>query len=78
MNREQIVCFITAGPITKLFAWGGKGSGGHHDASVLRFYGKRSFSVTTPCVRPSRVNTERLAERETLLYRLGFELNRTV
>jgi len=24
------------------------------------------------------VNTERLAERETLLYRLGFELNRTV
>jgi hypothetical protein len=23
------VCFITAGPITKLFAWGGEDSGGH-------------------------------------------------
>ena len=23
------VCFITAGPITKLFAWGGEESGGH-------------------------------------------------
>jgi hypothetical protein len=41
-------------------------------------YGKRSFFVTTPCPRPTRVNTERLAERETLLYRLGSELNRTV
>jgi hypothetical protein len=39
-------------------------------------YGKRSFSVTTPCARPTRDNTERLAERETLLYRLGSELNR--
>ena len=34
-------------------------------------YGKRSFSVTTPWA-------ERLAEMETLLYRLGSELNRTV
>jgi hypothetical protein len=42
------------------------------------FYGKRSFSVTTPCARPARVNTERLAKRETLLYRLGSELNRIV
>jgi hypothetical protein len=42
------------------------------------FYGKRSFSVTTPCARPTRVNTERLAERETLLHRLGSKLNRTV
>jgi hypothetical protein len=40
-------------------------------------YGKRSFSVT-PCARPTRVNTERLAERETLLHRLGSKLNRTV
>jgi len=39
-------------------------------------YGKRSFSVTTPCARPTRDNTERLAERETLLYRLGSELHR--
>ena len=31
-------------------------------------YGKRSFSVTTPCARPTRVNTKRLAERETLLH----------
>jgi len=23
------VCFIAAGPITKLFAWGGEESGGH-------------------------------------------------
>ena len=47
------------------------------------FYGKRSlryYSVTTPCARPTRVNTERLAERETLLHRLlvGSKLNRTV
>ena len=42
------------------------------------FYGKRSFSVTTPCARPTRVNTERLAERETLLHRLCSDLNRTV
>ena len=40
------------------------------------FYGKRSFSVTTPCARPTRVNTERLAERETLLHRLGSKLIR--
>ena len=33
---------------------------------------KRSFSVTT------LLNTERLAERETSLYSLGSELNRTV
>ena len=46
--------------------------------SFLSLYGKRSFSVTTPCPRPTRVNTERLAERKTLLYRLGSELNRTV
>ena len=26
---EVCVCFITAGPITKLFAWGGEESGGH-------------------------------------------------
>ena len=26
---QQGVCFITAGPITKLFAWGGEDSGGH-------------------------------------------------
>jgi hypothetical protein len=45
---------------------------------LVGFYGKRSFSVTTPCTRPTRVNTERLAERETLLHRLGSELNRTV
>ena len=32
------------------------------------FYGKRSFSVTTPCASPTRVDTERLAERETLLH----------
>ena len=42
------------------------------------FYGKRSFSVPTPWARPTRVNTERLAERETLLYSLGFKLNRIV
>jgi hypothetical protein len=42
------------------------------------FYGKRSVSVTTPCARPTRVNTERLAERETLLYSLGSELNHIV
>ena len=42
------------------------------------FYGKRSFSVTTPCASPTRVNTERLAERETLLHRLGSKLNRIV
>ena len=41
-------------------------------------YGKRSFSVTTPYARPTRVNTERLAERETLLQRLGSELNRPI
>ena len=42
------------------------------------FYGKRSFSVTTPCASPTRVDTERLAERETLLHRLGSKLNRIV
>jgi hypothetical protein len=42
------------------------------------FYGKRSFSVTTPCARPTRVNTKRLAERETFLHRLDSKLNRTV
>ena len=42
------------------------------------FYGKRSFSVTTPCASPTRVDTKRLAERETLLHRLGSKLNRTV
>jgi hypothetical protein len=47
-------------------------------ACWVLFYGKRSFSVTTPCARPTRVNTERLAERETLLHRLGSKLNRTV
>ena len=26
---EEGVCFITAGPITNLFAWGGEESGGH-------------------------------------------------
>ncbi len=36
------------------------------------------FSVTTPCASPTRVDTERLAERETLLYRLGSKLNRIV
>ncbi len=41
------------------------------------FYGKRSFSVTTPCVSPTRVDTERLAERETLLHRLGSKLDRS-
>ena len=41
-------------------------------------YGKRSFSVTTPCASPTREDTERLAERETLLHRLGSKLNRTV
>jgi len=51
----------------------------HEKTRFSRFYGKRSFSVTTPCARPTaRVNTERLAERETFLYRLGSELNRTV
>ena len=44
--------------------------------SLFKF--KRSFSVTTPCARPTRVNTERLAERETLLHSLGSKLNRTV
>jgi hypothetical protein len=44
---------------------------GHGAFFFNRFYGKGSFSVTTPCPRPTRVNTERLAERETLLYRLG-------
>ncbi len=46
--------------------------------SFMKLYGKRSFSVTTPCASPTRVNTERLAERETLLHRLGSKLNRTV
>ena len=41
-------------------------------------YGKRSFSVTTPCASPTREDIERLAERETLLHRLGSKLNRTV
>ncbi len=27
--RVDCVCFITAGPITKLFAWGGEESGRH-------------------------------------------------
>ena len=45
---------------------------------LLEFYGKRSFSVTTPCASPTRVDTERLAERETLLHRLGSKLNRIV
>jgi hypothetical protein len=35
--------------------------------------GKHSFSVTT--VRPNLVRTERLAETETLWYRLGSEFN---
>jgi len=29
MSLKVCVCFITAGPITKLFAWGGEESGGH-------------------------------------------------
>ncbi len=45
---------------------------------VKLFYGKRSFSVTTPCASPTRVDTERLAERETLLHRLGSKLIRIV
>jgi hypothetical protein len=36
--------------------------------TMSQSYGKRSFSVTTPCARPTRVNTKRLAERETLLH----------
>ena len=32
-------------------------------ASSREFYGKRSFSVTTPCASPTRVDTERLPER---------------
>jgi hypothetical protein len=28
-RHHQSVCFITAGPITKLFAWGEEESGGH-------------------------------------------------
>jgi hypothetical protein len=27
--QKKCVCFITAGPITKLFAWGEEESGGH-------------------------------------------------
>ena len=27
--QNRGVCFITAGPITKVFAWGGEGTGGH-------------------------------------------------
>jgi len=46
------------------------------EVSQLQFYGKRSFSVTTPC--DLRVDTERLAEREKLLHRLGSKLNRIV
>ena len=42
------------------------------------FYGKRSFSVTTPCDLRTRVDTERLAERETLLHRLGSKLPYTL
>ncbi len=37
-------------------------------------YGKRQLG----CVFITRVDTERLAERETLLHRLGSKLNRTV
>jgi hypothetical protein len=51
-----------------------KGTGGFQNHAE-QFYGKPSFSVTTPC---ARVNTKRLAERETLLHRLGSKLNRTV
>ena len=28
-SLQDRVCFITAGPITKLFEWGGEESGGH-------------------------------------------------
>jgi hypothetical protein len=67
-------------------AAGGKRTAGGKRKMVFRglpracweFYGKRSFSVTTPCASPTRVDTERLAERETLLHRLGSKLNRTV
>ena len=45
---------------------------------ILRKTQFRSFSVTTPCASPTRVDTERLAERETLLHRLGSKLNRIV
>ena len=67
-------------------AAGGKRTAGGKRKMVFRglpraswkFYGKRSFSVTTPCASPTRVDTERLAERETLLHRLGSKLNRIV
>ena len=46
------------------------------DATVTAI---RNYQVpSTKCARPTRVNTERLAEREPLLYRLGSELNRIV
>ena len=51
---------------------------GNQEVDLNTLYGKRSFSVTTPCASPTRVDTERLAERETLLHRLGSKLNRTV
>jgi hypothetical protein len=46
--------------------------------NFILLYVKRSFSVTTPRPRLIRFNTERLAERETPLYRLGSDFNRTV
>ena len=50
----------------------------------LKNCGKRSFSVTLNLLRANfeletiMGNTERLAERETLLHRLGSKLNRTI
>ena len=39
-----------------------------HHVDLFFSYGKRSFSVTTPCASPTRLDTERLAEGETLLH----------
>ncbi len=72
---QQLILVHTSGP-----AAGGKREMVFRGLprSCWEFYGKRSFSVTTPCASPTRVDTKRLAERETLLHRLGSKLNSIV
>jgi hypothetical protein len=58
----RCVCFITAGPITKLCAWGEEESGGH--VSVLRFFDETSFLVAKVKLVPNILRHLRTMQKE--------------
>ncbi len=56
-----------------------RGSGARVNQSISQnFYTENEFLRYYSVRSPTRVNTERLAEREMLLHHLGSKLNRTV